>query len=401
MKKNLEFNTRASKTYVDGRRENRPLSTPILQATNFQAGSSKELGTLFKTQAGRVYTRFGHPTLTAAGEKVALLEEAEAGLVFSSGMGAITASLLTVLKAGDHVVAQRSIFAQTFAFLDSLARSYGVTTDFVDASQANHIAEALRPNTALIYIESPSNPLLKVVDIQAIAEIGRKKNIPVFIDSTFASPYLQNPLKLGANLVLHSATKFLGGHSDIMCGAAAGDAKLIQRIRDIQVLLGNIMDPHAAWLLLRGIKTLGLRMQKQCANALELARYLESKEGILSVSYPWLESSPTYSLARKQMRGGGGVLSFEVEGGLKGARAFLDALELIPIATSLGGVETILEIPFELDFSEEELGEAAHETGISPGLIRLSVGIEDPGDLIEDLQRGLAALRKRKAVLAS
>jgi methionine-gamma-lyase len=395
------FHTRAAQTYADGKKENRPLSTPILQSTNFQAASSEQLGSLFKAKSKSFYTRFGHPTLAAAAEKVALLEGAEKALVFASGMGAITTALLAVLKSGDHVVAQRNIFAQTFNFLNDMARGYGVETTFVDATHKEEVVEALRPHTALLYVESPSNPLLKVVDIRALADLVRERNIPLFIDSTFASPYVQNPLALGATLVLHSGTKYLGGHSDVMCGAAAGDARLIRRIQEAQVLLGNIMDPHAAWLLLRGLKTLGVRVQRQCDTALEVARFLESQEGIVGVNYPWLESSPYFALAKQQMRGGGGVLAFEVDGGLKGARAFLDALELIPVASSLGGVETVIEIPYELDFSEEELGEAAGATGISLGLIRLAVGIEDAGDLISDLQRGVAALRLRQSVAAT
>jgi methionine-gamma-lyase len=355
--------------------------------------SSEALGALFKEGADTVYTRFGNPTLTAAAEKIALLECAEAALVFSSGMGAITTSLLTVLKSGDHVVAQRNIFAQTFTFLDDPARSLGIATDFVNATNVEAVQRAIRPNTALIYIETPSNPLLEIVDIRAIAGIAQERKIPLFVDSTFATPYLQNALALGAALVLHSGSKYFGGHADLLCGIAAGEASLIQRIRKTQILLGNILDPHAAWVLLRGMKTLGLRVQRQSDNALELARLLESQKNILRVNYPWLESSPYYQLARQQMTGGGGMLSFEVAGGLKSARAFLDALEVITVATSLGGVETVIEIPYDLDFSEEELGDAARETGISPGFIRLSVGIEDLDDLKTDLQRGVKAIR--------
>jgi methionine-gamma-lyase len=386
------FHTRAAKTHLDGKKERRPLTIPILQATNFQAESSESLGALFKEGADTVYVRFGHPTLTAAAEKVAALEGAEAAQVFGSGMGAITTALLTALKAGQHVVAQRQIFAQTFIFLDTMARSFGVETDFVDATKTDEVVQALRPNTALIYIESPSNPLLQLVDIRTIAEIARQRGIPLFVDSTFASPYLQNPLAMGANLVLHSGTKFLGGHSDVMCGIAAGDAMFIRQMRDTQILLGSVLDPNSAWLLLRGIKTLGVRVQRQSDNALRIARFLETQEGIRVVRYPWLEGSPFYDLAKEQMRAGGGMLSFEVEKGLTGARAFLDSLELIPVATSLGGVETIIEIPFDLDFSEEEIGDASKETEITPGLIRLSVGIEDIEDLMEDLKRGLKAL---------
>ncbi|MEE9463976.1 MAG: aminotransferase class I/II-fold pyridoxal phosphate-dependent enzyme [Candidatus Neomarinimicrobiota bacterium] len=390
------FHTKAAHTYLDGDRMNRPLSIPIVQATTHQATSGSELGQLFNAGADTFYTRFGNPTITAAAQKVALLEDAEAALVFSSGMGAITTALLTVLKQGDHVVAQRDIFGQTFIFLDTIARDLGIETDFVDGTDLQAITSAARPNTALIYIETPSNPQLKVVDIKAVARIARERNVPLFVDSTFGSPYLQHPLDLGATLVLHSGTKFLGGHSDLMCGVAAGGAELMAKMRNTQILLGNIMDPQAAWLLLRSLKTLGIRVQRQCDTALELARFLETNEVIEKVHYPWLGSSPYYDLAHRQMAGGGGVLSFQVAGGTAGARALLDGLELIPTATSLGGVESLIELPTDLDFSGEELGTAGAEVQVPSNLVRLSVGLEDPVDLIADLQRGMAAVAALK-----
>lgn len=386
------FNTRAAKTYLDGKKLHRPLSQPIIQSTTFQAPSSNQLGSLFRDKADGVYLRFGHPTLTAVAEKVAELERGEAGLAFSSGMGAITTSLLTVLKPGCHVISQREIFAQTFTFFQRITRRFGVEIDFVDATDVNHLQKAIRPNTALVYVETPSNPLLKICDIEGTARLCRSKNISLFVDSTFASPFIQNPLDLGATLVLHSGTKFLGGHSDVMCGFAVGDATLIRQIKDTQMLLGNILDPHAAWLALRGIKSVGLRVQQQSDNALSIAQFLESRKEIRAINYPFLESSPQFATAKKQMRCGGGMISFAVEGGLAGARAFVDALQLIPVATSLGGVETTIEIPYDLDFSADELGDAAGDTGISPALIRLSVGIENVDDLIRDLETGAKAV---------
>ncbi|MCI0607193.1 aminotransferase class I/II-fold pyridoxal phosphate-dependent enzyme, partial [bacterium] len=317
----LGFHTRAAKNYVDGKKAHRPLSTPIMQGTIFQMESSESLGELFRTKADTVYTRFGNPTLSAAAEKMATLEGAEAALVFSSGMGAITTSLLAVLRSGDHVVAQRNIFAQTFTFLNIFARSLGIETDFVDATNMEELEQAVRPTTVLLYIETPSNPLLEIVDIHAIARMTQAKGILLFVDSTFATPFLQNPLVLGANLVLHSGSKYIGGHADLLCGVAAGNSSLIQTIRNAQTLLGNILDPHAAWVLLRGIKTLGVRIERQCENALELARFLGSQENVIQVNYPWLESSPFCQLARRQMTGGGGMLSFMVSGGLASARA--------------------------------------------------------------------------------
>jgi cystathionine beta-lyase/cystathionine gamma-synthase len=392
MKKPHGLQTRAARAHLDGEKKNRPLSTPIVQSSTFQVASSAELRELYRTRGDTMYSRFGNPTVREACERVAALEGAEAALVFSSGMGAITTALFTALEPGDHVIAQRDIFAQTFTFLDRFLRARGTETTFVDATNPRELEAARRPNTKLVYIETPSNPLIKVVDIRAAAQIAKRSGVPLFVDSTFASPYLQNPLALGATLVLHSATKFLSGHADLMCGALAGGRELVARIHETQILLGNIQDPHGAWLLLRGVKTIGVRVQRQCDNALKIARFLEGKNGVERVHYPWLESAPQHQLALEQMRGGGGVLSFEVQNGLRGARAFLEALELIPIATSLGGVESVIEIPAELDFSAEELGEESKKTGLSAALIRLSVGIEDADDLIEDLKRGVEAL---------
>ncbi len=386
--------TLATQTYTDGERKQRPLSVPIVQAVNFEAESSQRLGEDFRRRDEHVYLRFGHPTTKAAGDKIALLEGAEAGLVFGSGMGAVSTSLMALAgKAGNHVVSQRQIFGQTFTFLDQTLRGLGVETTFVEGTDLAEWRAAFRPSTVLAYIETPSNPVVKVIDIAAVSAIAREHGVPLAVDSTFASPVLQNPLELGATLVLHSATKFLAGHSDVMCGAVAGGKGLIDRIHMIQELLGTVLDPHAAWLLLRGIKTLGVRVARQSESALRIARLLASRVEIEAVHYPLLESSPYFAVASRQMRGGGGVLSFVPRGELAGARRFVDALRLIPTATSLGGVESVVEIPADLDWSEEELGAAAADTGIPKGLIRLSVGIEDVDDLLADVERGLEAVR--------
>jgi cystathionine beta-lyase/cystathionine gamma-synthase len=389
----IRLQTKATKTYNDGQKIQRPLSIPIHAAVNFESESSRQLGRDFRDGSELVYQRFGHPTSKAAGEKIALLEGAETGLVFSSGMGAISTTLLALAgSAGAHVVAQREIFAQTFTFLDETLRPLGVETTFVNVLDNTELTNAIRPTTKLVYIESPSNPLLRVADIAAISAITREREVPLLIDSTFASPYLQNPIAIGASVVLHSATKFLAGHSDVMCGAAAGSHKLIQKISGMQKLLGTILDSHAAWLLLRGIKSLGVRVQRQTDSALAIGKFLKDQKAIHRVNYPYLEDSPYYRIATKQMRGGGGVVSFQFKGGYEAATRFVDALQLIPVATSLGGVESVIEIPYDLDFSEEELGAAAHKTGIAEGLIRLSVGIEDLTDLLDDICRGLRAV---------
>lgn len=386
------FNTIAAKTYSDDKKVNRPLSVPIVAATTYQVESSERHGELYKEIANTFYGRFGNPTQTAVAKKVAKIEGAEEALVFSSGMGAITTSLMSVLKSGDHVVAQGELYAQTFSFFELLRDSFGVEVDFIDMTDLNKISEVIRTDTTLIYIESPSNPLLKIADIRSIADIAAKSNISLFVDSTFASPYLQNPISLGATLSLHSGTKYLGGHSDLMCGVVSGNTPVIKKILEMQLILGTILDPHSCWLLLRSIKSLGIRVQAQCDTALKLAEFLEDRPEIIVVNYPWLPSSPYYALARNQMRGGGGVISFEVKGGLTEARKFVDALKLIPIATSLGGLETVIEIPSELKFALEKTEDAVYDMGVKSNLIRLSVGIEDFKDLKADLAIGLSAL---------
>ncbi len=335
----LTLQTKATKTYNDFQKKQRPLSMPIHPAVNFEAESSRQLGKDFRDGSEMVYQRFGHPTSRAAADKIALLEGAESALVFGSGMGAISTTLMALAgSAGSHVVAQREIFAQTFTFLNETLRTFGVETTFVNVADLREVRSAIGATTKLVYIESPSNPLLRVADIAAISAIAQEAGVPVLIDSTFASPYLQNPISLGASVVLHSATKFLAGHSDVMCGAAAGRSELIAKIGSMQRLLGTVLDSHASWLLLRGIK-------------------------------------------------------FQFKGGFEAATKFVDALQLIPVATSLGGVESVIEIPFDIDWGEDQLGTAAQNTGIAPGLVRLSVGIEDMADLLDDLRRGFRALR--------
>jgi cystathionine beta-lyase/cystathionine gamma-synthase len=342
---------------------------------------------LFLNGAATFYQRFGHPTAAAAAAKVAELEGAEAGLVFSSGMGAITTSLMAVLRGGDHVVAHTAIFDQTRRFLEGPLVGYGVTTTFVDARRVEAIDDASRPETRLVYLETPSNPLLQILDIGAAGKLVRARRVELFVDSTFASPFLQEPLALGATLVLHSGTKYLGGHSDLMCGAVAGRVDLIDRIRAMQILVGTVLDPQGAWLLLRSIKTLGVRVERQCANALAVARFLTRHPAVAEVRYPWLEGTAEEALARRQMRGGGCVVTFRLAGGRVAAARLVERLRLVAIATSLGGVETVAELPYDLDFEPDSWG--SDDAELYRGFVRLSVGIEDLADILGDLGQAL------------
>jgi cystathionine gamma-synthase len=391
----LGFDTRAVRVHAqNGVGANHPLSEPIVLATTYAAGTAANHKELYQNGSTTFYRRFGNPTAAAAARLLADLEGAEDAIVFGSGMGAISTALFAVLRAGDHVVASREIFAQTRVVLDTVLRGYGVETDFVDQRDPATVAAHVRPNTRLVYLETPSNPLLHVADIAAVAKLLRP-GIELFVDGTFASPALQSPIALGATLSLHSATKFLGGHSDVMGGVASGRRDLIARLREMQILLGTVLDPHAAWLLLRGVRTLGVRVRRQAETALALARVLARHPAVEHVSYPYLETDSGHAVASRQMRGGGGVVTFVPRGGAEAGRRFADSLRLIPIATSLGGVETIVELPYDLDF-----GEGADEGTASPyaGAIRMSVGLEDYADLWADIDQALAASQVREAI---
>ncbi len=382
------FNTTAVQTYGDGVHRNRPHSLPIDRSVTYEVESADEHRRQFRDKATTFYQRFGHPTTAAVAAKVAELEGAESGLVFGSGMGAISTSLLTVLSGGDHVVAHIGIFDQTRKLLEGPLAGLGVSVSFVDARDATAVERALRRETRLLYVDSPSNPLLHVVDIGALADLARPRGIDLFVDSTFASPFLQQPLALGATLAVHSATKFLSGHADVMCGAVAGGAALIDRIRATQILLGTILDPQGAWLLMRGIKTLGLRVERQSATALAIAGYLARHTAVAEVRYPWLGGTAEEQLARRQMRGGGGVVTFRLTGGRAAAATFLERLRLIAIATSLGGVESVAELPYDLDFEPDT--SSNEEAERQRGYVRLSVGLEELDDLLGDISRALA-----------
>lgn len=379
---------------ADGRpRAHRTLNAPLYLTTQWEGADLPELAELFARDPDRgFYTRFGHPTIRLAEERIVALEGAEDALLFSSGMGAISTSLLAVLREGDHVVAHQAIFAQTIQFMEHLSAAAGVQVDFVDAAEPRRVAEALRTNTRLVYLETPSNPAIDVLDIRTLAGIAHGHGALVFVDSTFAGPLIQRPLQLGADLVLHSASKSLAGHADVLAGAAAGSAALVAGIRRMRVLTGASLDPHACWLLLRGMQTLPLRVRAQSETAGSLARLLESSPAVSHIRYPFLPSHPGHAVARRQMDLGGGMLSFALHGGLESTRRFVGALQWIPLASSLGSVYTTLEVPEELDFATEEIGERAASFALPPGLVRLSVGVEASGDIERDIKRGLDAV---------
>ncbi|HEY7766775.1 aminotransferase class I/II-fold pyridoxal phosphate-dependent enzyme [Longimicrobium sp.] len=374
-------------------RAHRTLNAPLFLSTQWEGSDLPQLAELFARDPDRgFYTRFGHPTTRLAEERIAALEDAEDALLFSSGMGAISTSLLAVLRAGDHVVAHQAIFAQTIQFLEHLSATAGVRVDFVDARDPQRVKDAVRANTRLLYLETPSNPAIDVLDIATLAGIAHTVDALVFVDSTFAGPLIQRPLSLGADLVIHSASKSLAGHADVLAGAVAGSAQTAARIRRMRVLTGASLDPHACWLLLRGLQTLPLRVRAQSQTAGSLAQLLEASPAVSHIRYPFLPSHPGHAVARRQMALGGGMLSFALHGGVESTRRFVGALRWIPLASSLGSVYTTLEVPEELDFAAEEIGERTASFALPPGLVRLSVGVEAAEDIEGDIRRGLDAV---------
>jgi cystathionine beta-lyase/cystathionine gamma-synthase len=371
---------------ADLEKRNAPMAQPIYQTSTFKVTDSHEQ--LRVTSTDMFYTRYGNPTHTAVERAIAELEGADAALLFASGMNAITTSILALVKTGDHIVAQRDIYGGVTKFLSAWLPKLGVETTFVDTTDYQQHQSAIRPNTKLLYLESPTNPTLRVVDLAKVVAIAREHKLTTFIDATFATPINMRPVDAGIDLVLHSGTKYLSGHTDLICGVAAGRQGLIDTIRQTRTTLGGCMDPHAAFLLLRGIKTLAVRVARQNASALKIAHFLDAHSGVRSVNYPFLEKHPQRALAMQQMNGGGGVVSFEVNGSGEDAKKMSESLHLFTLAPSLGGVESLVSIPV---LTSHAMISAEHrqKMGVTDQLVRLSVGIENTDDLIADLDQAL------------
>jgi methionine-gamma-lyase len=366
-----------------------PVGTPIARTSNFTFESTEEMKRWAEGKSSAfIYTRYGNPTLAVAEAKIAALEGAEAAIVTASGSAAISSALLAVLKAGDELIATRQLYGGSYKLLRDFFPQYGITVRFVEADLVG-IEKLVTPRTKALYVETPTNPTLRLVDIRKAAAFAKEWDLVSMIDNTFATPILQKPINLGFDLVLHSATKYLAGHSDVVAGVAAGRAGLIQKVRERVIQLGGSMDPEAAFLLIRGMKTLEIRMMEQSRNAMAVAKYLEAHPKVKKVHYPGLTSHPDHGLAKRQMSGFGAMMAFDLKGGLPAARRFCDRVKIFLLAASLGGVESLVILPVytsHYKLSEEELRAA----GVEPGTVRVSVGLEDPGDLIEDLRQALA-----------
>lgn len=339
---------------------------------------------------GYEYTRSLNPTRKALEEKLAALENANYGLAFSSGLAAESTVLLSLLNPGDHIVAFDDLYGGTKRLFNQVFSNFGFEISYVDATDTSLVENAIKPNTKLVWIESPSNPLLKLSDIKAISKITHKHGVVLVVDNTFLSPYFQKPLDLGADVVVHSSTKYIGGHSDVLGGAVLlNDLAYYERIQYHQNAIGAVLSPFDSYLTLRGVKTLAVRLEKHQQNALHIAEYLSVHSKVSKVIYPGLESHPQHELAKAQTTGFGGVLSFEIKGTIDNAKQFLEKLNVFALAESLGGVESLIELP-SLMTHASVAKEVRDQIGITDTLVRLSVGIEDIEDLISDIEQALA-----------
>jgi cystathionine gamma-synthase len=370
------------------------LATPIVQTATYTFADTADLCAFMDERMWggardrAEYGRYGNPTLAAAEAKIAALDGAEEALLFSSGMAAVTTVLLSFLSSGTHLIITDDAYRRTRQFCLNFLRRFGVDSTVVPMGDYVALEAVIRPNTRLIVSESPTNPYLRVLDLERVAEIGRRHNIRTLVDSTFASPINQRPIEFGIDLVLHSATKYLGGHNDLLAGVITGSASFIALLRQQLWMLGAVADPHNGYLLVRGLKTLALRVARQNENGLRIAEFLEAHPRVDRVWYPGLPSHPDYATARAQMTGFGGVVTFEIKGDLAAASRLVDAVRIPIIAASLGGVESLIEQPALMSYYELSTEERL-AVGIKDNLVRLSLGIEDAGDLIADLEQAL------------
>jgi len=387
--------TAAVRGASDLEKRNGPVAPEIYQTSTFEVTDNEEQ--IRVTTTDRYYTRWGNPTITLAEQTVAALEGTESALVFASGMGAITTTILSFLKTGDHVVAQREVYGGVAKFFAEWLPKLGIETTFVDTTEYEQHQRAIRPNTKLLYLESPTNPALRIVDMKKMSMLAKRHGLLSMIDSTFGTPINQHPAQYAIDLVMHSGTKYLSGHADLTCGVVCGRRELIDDIGESRKTLGNCMDPHAAWLLIRGLKTLAVRVARQNENALRVAEFLEQHAKVRRVHYPFLKNHPQYAIAREQMSGGSGMVTFEVEGTGDDARRVSEAMRMFTLATSLGGVESLVSIPV-LTSHAMISSELREKMGVNEQMVRLSVGIESVDDLIEDLERALEVVKARVTV---
>ncbi|MBF8732531.1 methionine gamma-lyase [Pseudomonas guariconensis] len=390
---NTGFSTRAIHHGYDPLSHGGALVPPVYQTATYAFPTVEYGAACFAgEESGHFYSRISNPTLALLEQRMASLEGGEAGLALASGMGAITSTLWTLLRPGDELIVGRTLYGCTFAYLHHGIGEFGVKILHVDLNDEKALKAAITPKTRMIYFESPANPNMHLVDIAAVAQAVRGRDIHIVVDNTYCTPYLQRPLELGADLVVHSATKYLSGHGDITAGLVVGRKALIDRIRleGLKDMTGAVLSPHDASLLMRGMKTLALRMECHCSNAQQLAEYLARQPQVELIHYPGLPGFAQHALAQRQMRLPGGMIAFELKGGIEAGRRFMNALQLFSRAVSLGDAESLAQHPASMTHSSYTPQERAHH-GISEGLVRLSVGLEDIDDLMADIAQALKA----------
>lgn len=366
------------------------ISVPIYQSSTFAFQSAEQGAARFTGEdKGYIYTRLGNPTIKALEDNIAYLEKGYGGLATSSGMSALTTLLMTFLEKDSHMLASKAVYGMSRVVVETLIQHFGITYDFIDTSDLDVVRRHLKPETKLLMVETPANPTMVLSDIAACSQIAREHHIQLLVDNTFASPILQNPLELGADVVFHSVTKFINGHSDVVGGIIVPkDKNLYDRIHKVLTLMGGTMDPGQAWLVLRGAKTLALRVEKSQETAQKLARFLENHPKVAWVNYPGLESHPQHDLAKKQMKGFGSMLSFGLQGGYETGKRMINSVKLCTLAVSLGGIETLIQHPASMTHAKVPKQER-EEAGIHDDMLRLSVGCEGYEDLKDDLEQAI------------
>lgn len=365
------------------------LAVPLYQTSTYAFETAQQGEQRFSgAETGPIYSRLGNPTVSILEDRMTALEHGEGSLAFGSGMAAVSSVLVHLTKSGDHILCSRGIYGCTFGLLGLFEEKYSITHDLIQMRSEEEIEAAIKPETVCIYVETPINPTMELVDLQAVVNVAKRNGLRVVVDNTFSSPYLQNPLTIGADFVLHSATKYINGHGDVIAGLLVGnDKEEIEQIRmSIQKDYGGIISPFDAWLLIRGLKTLSVRMARHTSNAEKLIAYLKGQDLVENIYYPFDEDNPQYAIAKRQMAAGGGLISFTIKGGKKEAQLLLDNLSLIQIAVSLGDAETLIQHPATMTHSSVP-GKERLVMGVTDSLLRMSVGLEHADDLIRDLEQ--------------
>jgi O-succinylhomoserine sulfhydrylase len=393
MDKNIHFETNAIRTQAK-RSLHKEHSVPVFETSSFIFDSAEEAQAVFAEEAeGNIYTRYSNPNSDEFIQKLCLLEGAEDGIATASGMAAIFLATAAILRPGDHLLACRHIFGTTHQLITKILSKWGISHTFVDSQNKNEWESSILPTTRMLYAETPSNPGLDIIDLKWLGKLAKKHDLYLVIDNCFATPYLQNPIRYGADLVVHSATKFIDGQGRTISGAVVGKKKYMTEVRLMSRIIGPTIAPFTAWLLSKSMETLAVRMEQHCSNALKLARFLEKDPDVIWVKYPFLPSHPQYELARKQMKLGGGLVTFELKGGKKRCLKFIDALQLLSITSNLGDTRTSITHPATTTHSKLT-SEERKESGITDGMIRVSVGLEHVDDIIEDIRQAIYKSRK-------